>query len=252
MHIPKIVFEPMSVEANIDLIKWAYFEDNGSLDVHKYTLEYYPELSEIDSNASKEDIYELIEKVVRNDYLKYEDRIKSEAERYNKIWESYNDNYFTSISNYLNIEWPKSVKVISGFVGLIPVFPRYLDTFDFSVSTNVDEHDIIRTCAHECCHFLWFEKIKELYPNIPRREYDSPYNAWKYSEMVVDPILNSKYINDIFDNKFSEKAYDSFYEIKDKDGKYLMDVLKDIYNSDKSIEDKIRNGYDYICSVLDN
>lgn len=104
MHIPKIVFEPMSVEANIDLIKWAYFEDNGSLDVHKYTLEYFPELSEIDSNASKEEIYELIEKVVRNDYLKYEHRIKSEAERYNKIWESYNDNYFTSISNYLNIE----------------------------------------------------------------------------------------------------------------------------------------------------
>jgi len=58
MRIPKIVFEAMSVEANIDLIKWAYFEDNGSLDVHKYTLEYFPELSEIDLNASKEEIYE--------------------------------------------------------------------------------------------------------------------------------------------------------------------------------------------------
>ena len=160
MHIPKIVFEPMSVEANIDLIKWAYFEDNGSLDVHKYTLEYYHELSEIDSNTSKKEIYELIEKVVRNDYLKYADRIKSEVERYNKIWESYNDNYFTSISNYLNIEWPKSVKVISGFVGLIPVFPRYLDTFDFSVSTNVDEHDIIRTCAHECVIFYGLKRLK--------------------------------------------------------------------------------------------
>lgn len=250
MHIPKIVFEPMSVEANIDLIKWAYFEDNGSLDVHKYTLEYFPELSEIDSNASKEEIYELIEKVVRNDYLKYQDRIKSEVERYNKIWESYNDNYFTSISNYLNIEWPKSVKVISGFVGLIPVFPRYLDTFDFSVSTNVNEYDIIRTCAHECCHFLWFEKIKELYPNIPRREYDSPYNAWQYSEMVVDPILNSNEIKSV--TGVSEKAYDSFYSIKDNDGNYLMDVLKDIYNSNISIEDKIRKGYNYICSVLDN
>lgn len=29
-----------------------------------------------------------------------------------------------------------------------------------------------------------------------------------------------------------------------------MDVLKDIYNGDISIEDKIRNGYDYICSIL--
>lgn len=250
MHIPKIVFEPMSLQSNIDLIKWAYFEDNGSLDVHKYTLEYYPELSNIKIDASKDEVYKIIEDVVSKDYSKYSDKIKSEVKRYNDIWEKYNDDYFTSISKYLNIEWPSSVKVINGFVGLIPVFPRYLDTFDFSVSTNVDKDNIIRTCAHECCHFLWFLKIKELYPDIPRREYDSPYNSWQYSEMVVDPILNSKEINGVIG--VSEKAYDSFYEIKDKDCNYLMDVLKDIYNSNKSIESKIREGFDYICSVLDN
>ena len=88
-----------------------------------------------------------------------------------------------------------------------------LCTFDFSVSTNVDKYNIIRTCAHECCHFLWFLKIKELYPDIPRREYDSPYNSWQYSEMVVDPILNSKEINGVIG--VNERAYDSFYEIKD-------------------------------------
>ncbi len=250
MHIPQIVFEPMSLQSNIDLIKWAYFEDNGSLDVHKYTLEYYPELSNIKIDASKDEVYKIIEDVVSKDYSKYSDKIKSEVKRYNDIWEKYNDDYFTAISKYLNIEWPDSVKVINGFVGLIPVFPRYLDTFDFSVSTNVDKDNIIRICAHECCHFLWFLKIKELYPDIPRREYDSPYNSWQYSEMVVDPILNCKEINSVIG--VNERAYDSFYEIKDKYGKYLMDVLKDIYNSDKPIESKIREGFDYICSVLDN
>ena len=43
--IPKVAFRPMTLDENIDVIDWAYFENNGSLDVHNYVLEYYPELS---------------------------------------------------------------------------------------------------------------------------------------------------------------------------------------------------------------
>ena len=250
MHIPKIVFEPVPLEKNIEFVKWAYFQSDGSLDIHSNTINCFPELGNIGEDASEEEMYEIVEKVVTEVYNKNISKINSEILRYSEIWEKYSDLYFNNLSKYLNVEWPD--KDICCNVGIMPVCPRYLDSFDFCISVDTPSDEVIRVFAHECCHFLWFEKIKELYPNIPRREYDSPYNAWKYSEMVVDPILNSKFINDIFNNKFNEKAYDSFYEIKDKDGKYLMDVLKDIYNSDKPIESKIREGFDYICSVLDN
>lgn len=249
MHIPKVVFEPISLEKNIDFVKWSYFQDDSDLDIYTCTINCFPELKDIDSDLSDEEKYNIIERVVTDNYNKNISLINDYVSKYNSIWNKYNDLYFESLCKYLNIEFPDSVKVISGFVGIFPVCPRYIDTFDFCISINTSFDEVVRVASHECCHFLWFVKWKELYPLCPRKHYDSPYNEWKYSEMVVDPILNSDEINTVIG--FNEKAYDSFYDIKDYNGKYLMDVLKDIYRSDKSIESKIRDGYNYICSVLD-
>jgi hypothetical protein len=248
MKYPKIIFEPMTLEKNIDTIKWAYFESNGSLDVHSNLLNYFPELKKLEGIDDKNIIYKKIEEVVTNDYKKYEERIKSETERYNKIWESYNDRYFEALSKYLNANFKEDLKNIRAYVGLTPVFPRYLDTCSFSVATGLSDEWIISTCAHETCHFMWFNKWKELYPDCPRREYDSPYIPWQYSEMVVDPILNSKEINSIINVKC--RAYDSFYEMMDND-KYVMDNLREIYNENISIEEKITKGYDYIKPLFE-
>ena len=64
MYIPKIVFKPMSLEKNIDRIKWAFYEDNESLDVHKYTIEYFPELANLDTSMPQEYVYKQIENLV--------------------------------------------------------------------------------------------------------------------------------------------------------------------------------------------
>ena len=98
----------------------------------------------------------------------------------------------------MNIKWPNNLKEISATVGLIPVFPRYLDNFSFSIGTGVDDSKLLEVCAHETLHFLWFEKWKQIHPETPRREYDSPYLVWQYSEMVTDPILNNKPFSTIF------------------------------------------------------
>lgn len=51
-------------------------------------------MTTIDLNASKEDVYRMIEITVTNDYIKYKERIDSEVERYNNLWNKYNDKYF--------------------------------------------------------------------------------------------------------------------------------------------------------------
>ena len=53
MNIPKIKFIPMTLSENIEVIKWAYFENNKNLDVHHYTINYFPELKEINSISTK-------------------------------------------------------------------------------------------------------------------------------------------------------------------------------------------------------
>jgi len=248
MGIPKIVFREMTLKENIDTIKWAYYEDNGSLSVHDFTIGYFPELGAFDKDTPKEVVFKKIEEVVTKEYNFYLDRIKSETRRYNDIWKKYNDDYLKLLSNYLEVDLPQ-IEIIQGKVGLIPVFPRYLDEYSFSVSTGLDDWFLIKSCAHETLHFIWFLKWNEIHPEIPRRKYDSPYISWKYSEMVTDPILNNKPFSDMFDGVFIERGYDSFYELKDGD-KYVMDILRDIYSEDISIVEKINKGFDYICSVL--
>ena len=247
MVIPRIIFKEMSLKENIDVIKWAYFENNGALSVHDFTVKYFPQLVNLDSNLSKDEIYKVIEEVVTNDYNKYKDRITSETERYNSLWEHYNDSYFKTLSSYLNVEWPNDLEEINATVGLIPVFPRYLDDFSFSIGTGVDDLKLLEVCAHETLHFLWFKKWKQIHPETPKREYDSPYLVWQYSEMVTDPILNNKPFSTMFD--FNERGYDSFYELEDGSVK-VMDKLRNIYSKDIPIEEKINIGFDYINSFL--
>ena len=243
--VPKVVFRPMTLEENIKVIEWAYFENNGSLDVHQYLLEYYPELSEVEG-YDRGVILEKIHEVVSRDYFQYEKKIYDEVRRYQSSWDKYNDKYMMEISKYLNCSWD-DIREISASVGLIPVFPRYLDTYSFSISTNVKEDMLNEKVAHETLHFLWFLKWKSLFPNTSRREFDSPFMPWVYSEMVVDPILNSPAVSKLFDN--SARAYDSFYDYQ-YDGKSVMSVLKDIYLEDNSIEEKIVYGYQYVSEAI--
>ena len=145
-----------------------------------------------------------------------------------------------AISKYLNVSYLEKRGIVAE-VGLLPIFPRNLDELSFSVRTSLNDASLISTTAHEVLHFIWFKKFKELFPDIPRREYDSPYLAWIYSEIIVDPILNSPEIKDIL--KVNSKAYDSFYELDD--GK-VINTLREIYQEDISIEEKIEKGYSYL------
>ena len=247
MKTPKLKFRKMSLQENIELIKWAYYENDDLFNIHNFTIKYFPELENLDKNLSKEKINQIIENVVRESYEKYQNEIEKEIQRYNAIWQPYNDLYFKTLSNYLNISWPNNIDIVEGRIGLIPVFPRYLDSFSFSVSINMSDQQLIETCAHETLHFLWFEKWKTIYPETPRAEFESPYIVWQYSEIVTDPILNNKPFSNIFD--FQEKGYASFYEMYD--GKTLvMDKLRKIYGKNITTEEKIKNGFDYITKVL--
>ena len=243
--IPKVVFRPMTLDENIEVIDWAYFEDNGSLDVHNYVLEYYPELSNLDG-YDKDVILDRIRDVVSRDYYHYEQKIKDEVIRYQDIWDKYNDNYMLDVSKYLDCDWD-DICSISASVGLIPVFPRYLDTHSFCLSTNVSEDKLIETVCHESLHFLWFLKWKRLFPNTNRREFDSPFMPWVYSEMVVDPILNNVFHSE--KSGVSFRSYDSFYHYQYQ-GRNVMDVLKGIYYDNNPIEEKIIRGYQYVSEAV--
>jgi len=234
----KAEFKVMTLEENIDLVKYAYNEKDKTIDTYKYVTGLFPELKEIKKDL---DINKQIEDIVNKRYYDNFDLLNQKITEYTNIWNKYNDIYLKSLSEYFDISNLKVSKIIAN-VGIIPIFPRYLDTYSFSIGI-VDEEKLIETTSHEILHFFWFEKWKEMFPNYKKEEFETPNLIWKYSEMVVDPILNSKIFKDIF--KINYKAYDSFYGLYDQEVK-VMDKLKEIYNENTSISNKILLGYEYI------
>ncbi len=246
MHLPKVIFRPMTLEENIDIIKWSFFETNTNLSVRDYTLSYFKELKEINMSLPKSIIEDKISKAVTKKYQKDIKKLQQEATSYNSYWQVYNNLYFQTLSDYLHISWPKDIAQIDASIGFIPVFPRYLDTHSFSVGTGLKSKELIKITAHETLHFLWFHKWHKLYPKCPKEHFDSPYLPWVYSEMVTDPILNSSKLSAVY--SFEEKAYDSFYSLK-YDNKLLMQELQEVYQKKLSIEEKIMQGYNYLLKA---
>lgn len=233
-----VEFKVMTLEENIDLVKYAYNEKDKTINTYKYVTGLFPELKEIKKDL---DINKQIEDIVNKRYYDNFDLLNQKITEYTNIWNKYNDIYLKSLSEYFDISNLKVSKIIAN-VGIIPIFPRYLDSYSFSIGI-VDEEKLIETTSHEILHFFWFEKWKEMFPNYKKEEFETPNLIWKYSEMVVDPILNSKIFKDIF--KINYKAYDSFYSLYDQEVK-VMDKLKEIYNENTSISNKILLGYEYI------
>ena len=141
----------MTLEENIDLVKYAYNEKDKTLDMFKYVITLFPELKKIKKDV---DINKQIEDIVKKNYYKNLELINKKTKEYTNIWNKYNDVYFKKISEYFDISNLEVTKIISN-VGIIPIFPRYLDTCSFSIGI-VDEEKLIETASHEILHFFWF------------------------------------------------------------------------------------------------
>lgn len=169
-------------------------------------------------NINKESIERTVTKY-------YDEKVLDEnVKKYNAIWKENKKDYFEYITNYLNVSLDTD---ITCYVLNIPVFPRNLSNNTFYIGINLDSNFMCDTVKHEVLHFYWFKKFKSIYKDIDRKMYDAPYLPWMYSEMVVDPILGLK-------------AYPEFYKNDD------IYKLREIYSKNISIEDKIREGYEYL------
>lgn len=243
---PKIIFKPITLEANAKIIQSFYFGEREKSDFHNVLCEYFPELQDIHKNITKEEISAIIKNIVSEYYTSNSQNIKEACKKYSTIWNKYNDIYFKKLANYLNVNWPINKNEITCYVGMLPFFPRDIDNYAFYINPHLTEEKLTEACGHETLHLLWFTKWKTLYPEISKTEYESPYLVWQYSEMVTDPILNNPEFQSIFN--LTEKAYPEFYKLQNN-GKFVMEELTKIYRANNNIEDKITTGYEYLKNL---
>lgn len=244
--IPKVTFDILPYENVVGTLSWTIVSTKGSLPLSEETYHMYPELKgKISEDMDQNTRWKIIFNLVKNRYNSSIDQCELEEKRYKEIWEKYNDEYMKELSRYLNTNLAEDCKNIQAFIGLIPVCPRYIKERTFFMTINSSPEDILDTVAHECCHFLYFEKWKTLFPDWDWKQFNKPNLIWYLSEMAIDPILNSNGFKTLFNHEF--KAYPSFYNIK-INNLGLMDTIKTIYK-ENNIENSISKSYQY---VLDN
>ncbi len=242
MNLPRVEFKNLEVEENIESLVWYAKKENSinsPLNFYKFTLKLFPELKgKISKNMSYEEIYNILDVNVRPTLEKMA-KNSNDIKEYQKIWNEVNDNIMLDLQERLQIKWPDNIKII-GRVGLLPVCPRDIEGHTFDINYGVSKDNLIATGIHELCHFLYFEKWKEIFPNYKSEEFDNPHIAWYLSEAMIDPLINNETFKKYTKNDLS--SYSVFYK-KIINNKSIIDILREYVNN-YSINVAIKKGYE--------
>lgn len=243
MALPKVIFQKLDIEENLDsLVYYAKIENsaNSPLNFYKFTLNLFPQLKgKLKPNMTDKEIYMILDKEVKPTLQKLQ-TTSDDIEKYQIEWDKVNDSIMKDLENKLNIQWPEN-ETITCRVGLLPVCPRDIVGRTFDVNYGMKPEQIIPIAIHELCHFIYFEKWKQIYPNYKEEEFDNPHIAWYLSEAMIDPLINNQTFKKYTNEDLS--AYTHFYETN-IEGKTIIDTLRD-YMNHNPIEQAIKMGYEF-------
>ena len=182
--LPKSRFEIIDIDRETELFYSFMKRDRFSAIFDKA----YPELRAIQKECKdKVECMKRYKEFLENLYATTQERMSVAKEQIESEWEKIGLEFLEALSEHFETEWLKDKTEIVGYISNMPVFPRFLDKYQFCVGYK-NTADSIETLAHEILHFLWFKKWKEVFLEMDKREYESPRLAWRLSE-IIDPII---------------------------------------------------------------
>lgn len=225
--LPTIKFKLMNQKETCDILFWSLHENET---LKKWTKKLYPQVNE---NMTYQELTDKIQPYYQN-FVKENKNI---AQEYFSLWNKYHNDFMNQMFKYFHCN-NFHMRHIEVGIGNIPICPRNIEEYSFFMHLK-NKKQVIETCMHECCHFFFFEKCKEI---LKETNTDPPNLIWYLSEIVVDPILNLTQIQEVFAYPF--KSYDYFYKIT-LEQKNMMEYMKKIYKENE-VEEAIRLSYQYL------
>jgi len=186
-YIPEVKFELAPIELEAETLCTFSLKERrlfGAM-INKV----YPELEDIVRKTNSEDeailkCREFSENIIEKNMT----AIFEAKDSFQNDWNLINKEFLETLSKHFETEWPRDKSVITGYISMVPVFPRFLESYSFCVGYRVKTAIARDIIAHEIVHLLWFKKWKEVFPDIPADEYESPHLTWRLSE-IMDPII---------------------------------------------------------------
>lgn len=102
-------------------------------------------------------------------------------------WGNIEGLFLKTLSDHFETGYPPRRKVIRAYVSMVPIYPRWLDTWSFNVS-YFNPARVKGIACHEILHFLYFKKWMEVFPDTNPEEQNQPHLVWRLSE-ILDPII---------------------------------------------------------------
>lgn len=202
MNLPKVKFIDMPLFAEANMIRWFLPQDSWGWG--KYIIKIHPELKSALSLENEKEQISFIKKYIIQFRKNNAETIRKNKKRYEKEWHKIEKVSFQTLSEICETKWPKNRKTIYAMMSINPVCPRFLNTWSFSVFYNYRKTESLReVVAHECCHFLYFKKWKELFPKMDHKKFNAPHIEWHLSEIVAPIILNDTRMQKLLKQKAS-------------------------------------------------
>jgi hypothetical protein len=237
--IPKVAIIPEKVENYKEMLEIFFLSDTM---FKERSLAHYPELKKIlaKSDNPGEDLILFFREFEK----KNKNKILEASRSAKKYWDPLNNKIMKALEDIHETKWGANHKVFTARITLNPVCPRYLEYNAFDIFYKFNKKEIIDTFLHEISHFIFFEKLKEVYPKINPKEFEHPHLIWKMSEMMPGIILRDEKIQDIYPNK-DPSVYETIKKMK-IDGKPILKILQGFYNNRKDFSSFVKESYKFI------
>lgn len=199
MFTPKVKFSIISIRLEVNLIYFFLFYEKwgwGNKIIRKY-----PNLKNVFNIKTKKNREKCIEEYILKFRDENKDIIKNQIKKYTKNWGKVEKQYLIILSEILNTPWPKNKKIIKAMISINPICPRFINNWSFALFYKQKRGHMKETIMHEVCHFLYFKKWKEVFPDAKRKTFEYPHIEWHLSEILAPIILNDPRIQKLLKQK---------------------------------------------------
>ena len=226
MGLPKVKFTDISLSKEVDWVHGFLFQNKWGWG--KYIIKKHPKLKKVFSLKTEIEQVKFLKRYIVEFRKENQKLIEKNKTEYQKEWQKIEKDFFSILSEIIQIAWPKNKKVIKAMISVNPICPRFLNDWSFSVFYNYKKiTHAMEVIMHESCHFLYFEKWKQLYPNMNNKKFEFPYIEWHLSEIIAPIILNDICIQKLLKQK--AVFYPEYKKIK-TGGRTAPRYFTDLYN----------------------
>lgn len=243
MTLPKVKFIDIPLSKEIDWMHGFLFQNEWGWG--RYIIKKHPKIKKVFSFKTEAEQVKFLKNYIVEFKKENQNLIEKNKIKYQKSWKGIEKEFFIALSEILETKWPQNRKVIKAMMSINPICPRFLDSWSFSIFYNYKKiNDAMEVIMHECCHFLYFEKWKKVFPKTDTKKFEAPYLEWHLSEILAPIILNDPRVQKL--SKHKADFYEEHQKLKIKN-KPTPEYFSNLYNNNitknKSFTDFLRKTY---------